>query len=82
MTESMNEQASGTVDGLMIIENSGEPATLFLPEAYRPCEGTWKEFVGDAKRFCRKLRDNTKERSEEIGDSLRKIFRRNRSEEV
>ncbi len=82
MTESIYESTNGAADGLVIIENTGEPATLFLPDAYRPCEGTWNEFVGDAKNFCRKFRDSTKERSEDLKESLKKVFHRNRSEEI
>jgi hypothetical protein len=48
------------------LEGRADGNSASMPHVYRPCKGTWVEFVGDIKRFFAKMGADLAGRVEDI----------------
>jgi hypothetical protein len=58
------------------MEVAADRDELELPEAYRPCKGTWAEFKGDVRSFFQKIRAEIGDRIDNAREAFRKLRRR------
>ena len=63
-----------------IVNTSHELEISLLPESYLPCQGTWDEFVGDAKRYLNRMKASYEDKLEDTRDAFKKVFRKKDSQ--